>query len=122
MGAETGLKHVVIVGGGFAGVGCARGLAGQPGVRVTLIDRNNFHQFQPLLYQVATSLLAPDDAAFSLRKLFFGSANVDVKRAEVASVDPARKTVTTATGEVYQGDYLVLAAGSPEYLPAVLPE
>jgi NADH:ubiquinone reductase (H+-translocating) len=112
MGAESAVKHVIIVGGGFAGVGCAHGLAGQRGVRVTLIDRNNFHQFQPLLYQVATSLLAPGDAAFSLRKLFLRSANVDVKQAEVASVDPARKTVTTATGEVYQGDYLVLAAGS----------
>ena len=63
-------RHVVIVGGGFAGIGCARRLAGEKSVRVTLIDRNNYHQFQPLLYQVATSQLAPSDVAFSLRKLF----------------------------------------------------
>jgi NADH dehydrogenase FAD-containing subunit len=53
-------EHVVIAGGGCAGVGCARKLASRKEVRVTLIDKNNYHQFQPLLYQVATSLLAPD--------------------------------------------------------------
>ena len=68
--APTGSCHVVIVGGGFAGVGCAQRLAEHDDVRVTLIDRNNYHQFQPLLYQVATSQLAPSDIAFSLRKLF----------------------------------------------------
>ena len=64
--------HVVIVGGGFAGVACARRLADDGGdeVRVTLIDRNNYHQFQPLLYQVATSQLASSDIAYSLRKMF----------------------------------------------------
>jgi NADH:ubiquinone reductase (H+-translocating) len=109
---KPGPKHVVIVGGGFAGIGCARKLASQKEVRVTLIDKNNYHQFQPLLYQVATSLLAPDDVAASLRKLFRHSPNVDVKLAEVTTVDPTAKTVTTSSGEVYQGDYLVLAAGS----------
>ena len=109
---KNGPKHVVIVGGGFAGLGCARKLAEHTRVRVTLIDKNNYHQFQPLLYQVATSLLSPDDVAVSLRKLFRKSPIVDVKLAEVVSVDPTAKTVTTKTGEVYQGDYLVLAAGS----------
>ena len=56
-------RHVVIVGGGFAGLGCAQRLADHDDVHVTLIDRNNYHQFQPLLYQVATSLLAPSDIA-----------------------------------------------------------
>ena len=67
MSAEhsNGQRHVVIVGGGFAGVGCARRLAGRDDVRVTLIDRNNYHQFQPLLYQVATSQLASSDIAYS---------------------------------------------------------
>ena len=87
-----GQLHVVIVGGGFAGVGCARRLAGHDDVRVTLIDRNNYHQFQPLLYQVATSQLASSDIAYSLRKLFHDDSNVDVKLAEVASVDPATRT------------------------------
>ena len=62
--------HVVIVGGGFAGLGCARKLAGEDGVHVTLIDQRNYHQFQPLLYQVATSQLAAADIASSLRKTF----------------------------------------------------
>jgi NADH dehydrogenase len=112
MKGKNGPKHVVIVGGGFAGLGCARKLASQQEVRVTLIDKNNYHQFQPLLYQVATSQLAPDDVAISLRSLFRQHANVNVKGAEVVSVDPATRTVTTSTGEVFQGDYLVLAAGS----------
>ncbi len=90
--------HVVVVGGGFAGVGCARRLAGRDGVRVTLIDRNNYHQFQPLLYQVATSQLSSSDVAFSLRKLFDDDRNVDVKMADVASVDASSRTVTTTDG------------------------
>jgi NADH dehydrogenase len=112
MNDKNGPKHVVMVGGGFAGIGCARKLASKKEVRVTLIDKNNYHQFQPLLYQVATSILAPDDVAVSLRKLFRKSSNVDVKLAEVVAVDPTAKTVTTNSGEVYQGDYLVLVAGS----------
>src|SRR5262245_34255042 len=105
-------KRVIIVGGGFAGLGCARALARRRGVRVTLLDRNNYHQFQPMLYQVATSQLAPADVAFSLRKVFLRADNVDLKLAEVVSIDPAARAVATKTGEVYQGDYLVLAAGS----------
>ncbi len=62
--------HVVIVGGGFAGIGCARELAGEDSVHVTLIDQHNYHQFQPLLYQVATSQLAAASIASSLRKTF----------------------------------------------------
>src|SRR3954451_11173719 len=103
--------HVVVVGGGFAGVGAVRRLA-KHGARVTLIDRNNYHQFQPLLYQVATSQLASSDVAFSLRKLFHDDANVDVKLADAASLDPATRTVTTADGQRFTGDAVVLAAGS----------
>ena len=114
MSPETanGQRHVVIVGGGFAGVGCARQLAGRSDVRVTLIDRNNYHQFQPLLYQVATSQLASSDIAYSLRKLFRDDANIDVKLGEVASLDPATRTVETTDGGRFTGDALVLAAGS----------
>src|ERR1700745_3429533 len=71
--------EVVIVGGGFAGLGCAERLAEHENIAVTLIDRNNYHQFQPLLYQVATSLLAPSDIADSLREVFTDHQNVDVK-------------------------------------------
>ncbi|HEY7622704.1 MAG TPA: NAD(P)/FAD-dependent oxidoreductase [Solirubrobacteraceae bacterium] len=107
-----GQHHVVIVGGGFAGVGAARSLARHDEVQVTLIDRNNYHQFQPLLYQVATSQLAPGDIAYSLRKLFSDNLNVSVKLAEVTSIDAATRTVTTAGGESYTGDALIFAAGS----------
>src|SRR4051812_33065602 len=92
-------RHVLIVGGGFAGLGCARRLAGRDDVRVTLLDRNNYHQFQPLLYQVATSQLAPADVAYSLRKLFRTCSNVDVKMATAASVDPDARMVVTTDGE-----------------------
>src|SRR5881397_2922914 len=106
-------SHVVIVGGGFAGIGCARRIAKKdPDVQVTLIDRNNYHQFQPLLYQVATSLLAPSDIAHSLREVFADQENVDVKLAEVSAIDAATRTVTAADGATWSGDALVVAAGS----------
>ena len=105
-------KHVVIVGGGFAGLGCARKLAKSDDVRVTLIDKNNFHQFQPLLYQVATAELGTGDVATSLRQSLRGHANVDLKMAEVVAADPRTRTVTTREGESYHSDFLVLAAGS----------
>jgi NADH dehydrogenase len=108
----NGQRHVVIVGGGFAGVGCARKLAGRGDVRVTLVDQHNYHQFQPLLYQVATSQLAGSDIAYSLRKLFRDDANVDVKLGEVATIDGAARTVETTNGQRIAGDALVLAAGS----------
>jgi NADH:quinone reductase (non-electrogenic) len=112
MSAADAQRHVVIVGGGFAGLGCARRLAGEDGVRVTLLDHHNYHQFQPLLYQVATSQLASSDIAFSLRKLFRNHDNVDVKLGEVTELDPAGRTATLAGGERFTGDALVLAAGS----------
>jgi NADH dehydrogenase len=112
MSAANGRRHVVIVGGGFAGLGCAQRLADHDHVRVTVIDRNNYHQFQPLLYQVATSLLSPNDVAHSLREVFSDQENVDVKLAEISAIDPASKTVTASDGEQWTGDALVLAAGS----------
>ena len=107
-----GRLHVVVLGGGFGGVGCARELAKHEDVRVSLVDRNNYHQFQPLLYQVATSQLAPSDIAYSLRKLFLDDQDVDVVLGEVDSVDLAGHAVTTTEGLRVEGDVLVLAAGS----------
>jgi NADH dehydrogenase len=104
--------RVVIVGGGFAGVACARALAKHDDIHVTLIDRNDYHQFQPLLYQVATSMLAAGDIAYPLRKIAAEFTEFDTKRAEVVTVDPMARTVTTRRGETYAGDYIVLAAGS----------
>jgi NADH dehydrogenase len=104
--------HVVIVGGGFAGVACARRLAGRPGVRVTLLDRNPYHQFLPLLYQVATAELTPGDIRFDLEAMFAKDDNVEVRTGEVVAVDPAAPAVTLADGEVVGADVVVLAAGS----------
>lgn len=105
-------KHVVIIGGGFAGLTCARKLSKCPNVRITLIDKNNYHQFQPLLYQVATAELGPDDVASPLRMLFANNPRVTVKMEEVTSVDPKRNVVLTREGHTYRGDYLVLAVGA----------
>jgi NADH:quinone reductase (non-electrogenic) len=104
--------HVVVVGGGFAGLACTRKLAKSNDVRITLIDKNNYHQFQPLLYQLATAGLGTGDVATSLRQVLRGHANVDVKMSEVMVVEPKTRTVATRTGETYQGDFLVLATGS----------
>jgi NADH dehydrogenase len=103
---------VIVVGGGFAGLGCVRRLARDSNVQVTLLDRNNYHQFQPLLYQVATSQLGTSSIAVSLRKVFHKRRNVNIKLAEVASLDPATCTVTATDGESWTGDAVVLAAGS----------
>jgi NADH dehydrogenase len=106
---------VVVVGGGFAGVACTKALADHD-IRVLLLDRNNYHQFQPLLYQVASAALSPSDVGTPLRSLFREDNSVDVKQAEVVDVDLATRTVRAAGGQSYTGDYLVLAVGSrPNY-------
>jgi NADH:ubiquinone reductase (H+-translocating) len=102
--------HVVIVGGGFAGLSAARALAGQP-VRVTLLDRRNHHVFQPLLYQVATSGLSATDIAAPLRHILRRHANVTVLLGDVRSVDAAARKVVLADGEVGY-DFLILATGA----------
>jgi NADH:ubiquinone reductase (H+-translocating) len=112
LNAQGSKAHVVIVGGGFAGLACAHALAKTNDVRITLIDKNNYHQFQPLLYQLATAAIGTDDIATSLRHSLRRYANVDVKMAEVTAADPKTRTVTTGDGTSYQGDFLVLAAGS----------
>ena len=106
------MKNVVIVGGGFAGLNCARKLATHTDIHITLIDKNNYQQFQPLLYQVASGFLAPSNVAFSLRNVLVRHPNVDVRMDRVVSADLKTRTVTTVNGQTYQGDYLVLAAGS----------
>jgi NADH dehydrogenase len=102
---------VVVVGGGFAGVACATELA-KHDVDVILVDKNTYHQFQPLLYQVATAQLAVQDVRMPLRGLFRKRRSVAVKNATVASVDPSGKSVMTADGVTFSGDHLVLAIGA----------
>lgn len=101
--------HVVVVGGGFGGIRVALGLA-KIGVRITLVDRYNYHLFQPLLYQVATAGLSVDDIAYPIRAVFRDQKNVNFRLAEVTGVDFEAKSVTMNTG-VINYDYLVIAAG-----------
>ena len=89
--------RVVIVGGGFAGIACAKRLAGAPQARVVLLERNGYHQFQPLLYQVATAELAPEDIRFDLAHMFHRHSNVEVRTAEVVAADPHAPSVTLST-------------------------
>jgi NADH dehydrogenase len=106
------MTDVVIVGGGFAGVACAKRLAGKDGVRARIFDKNGFHQFQPLLYQVATAELTPDDVAFDLDDLFIEDDNVQAFTIEVTATAPHNRSVTLADGNTITGDILVLAAGA----------
>jgi NADH dehydrogenase len=111
--SETRLEshpRVVIVGGGFGGLSAAKALAKQP-FDVTLIDRNNHHLFQPLLYQVATAGLSPADIASPIRGIIGSQLNTTVMLAEVSGVDTARKEVI-ADGRRVAYDYLVLATGA----------
>jgi NADH dehydrogenase len=104
------VPRVVIVGGGFAGLAAARGLARAP-VEVTLLDRKNHHLFQPLLYQVATAGLSPAEIASPIRRILWRQANTRVLLAEVLSVDVPGRRVVLQDGEV-GWDYLILATGA----------
>jgi NADH:ubiquinone reductase (H+-translocating) len=79
------------------------------------VDQHDYHQFQPLLYQVATSQLAESDVAYPIRNMARLRANFDVRLGTVTSVDPVARSVTTSEGQTYSGDYLVIAAGSQPY-------
>jgi NADH dehydrogenase len=109
---EPSRTHVVVVGGGFAGVACTRLLAEEDRVRATLIDLNGYHQFQPLLYQVATAELAGRDMTFDHTDLFRGQGSVELVQGMVVAADPDALTVTLGDGTTIATDYLVLAAGA----------
>ena len=106
------IPHVMIVGGGFGGLAAARVLAGAP-VRVTLVDRHNYHLFQPLLYQVATASLSPADIASPIRWILRHQRNVQVLLADAHEVRPAsRQIVLAGVAEPVQYDYLIVATGA----------
>ena len=107
---DTHWPRVVIVGGGFAGLALVEKLKHKE-VQVVLFDKNNFHQFQPLLYQVATSALEPDSIVFPFRKQFNGYKNVVFRLAEVEEIQPSSNVVKTNKGNIHY-DYLVLATGT----------
>lgn len=102
---------LIILGAGFGGLRLARLLSNKPGFEITLIDQYNYHQFQPLFYQVATAALDASNISFPLRKAFQNSKNVHIRMAEVSGIDTVKKTVTT-NEDSYTYDYLVIATGA----------
>lgn len=108
-GGLTARKHAVVIGAGFGGLACAKKLRKSPSYSVTLIDRNPYQLFSPLLYQVATASLPEDDIAFPVRTAY---REVQFVRAEVTNVDAVKKEVILSTGKTISYDDLILAVGS----------
>ena len=108
--SNSNFKRLVIIGGGFAGLELIKGLKNKD-IQVVLIDRNNFHQFQPLLYQVATSGLEPDSIVFPLRKQLKGYKNVQFRYANVEQIDTQQNIIYTNKGSLTY-NYLVIATGT----------
>lgn len=106
---ETAKKRIVIIGAGFAGLKLAKKLVGS-GYQIVLIDKNNYHQFQPLFYQVASSGLEPSSILFPLRKIFQSRKDVYIRVAEVYAIDTEKKEIQTSLDTVWY-DYLVVATG-----------
>ena len=112
MADVNGVKRprVIIVGAGFGGIHAAKALAGKD-VDVTIIDCNNYHLFQPLLYQVSTAVLAENEIAYPVRAFFRQKKNIDFFLGRVTDFDPQQKRVITDAGELSY-DYLIVAAGA----------
>ena len=104
--------HVVIIGSGFGGIRAAKGLAKARRSTITIIDANNFHTFQPLLYQVATAGLDADDIGFPIRGIFRRNRSVHFVLGEVTGIDLEHQTVTVRDGREFDYDFLVIAAGT----------
>lgn len=107
---ESKLPRIVVVGCGFAGFSFIKAMKGKP-FQIVLLDQNNFHQFQPLLYQVATSGIEPDSIVFPARKMFENYPNFHFRMTKVFSVNFSEKTLDTEIGQIHY-DYLILASGS----------
>jgi NADH:ubiquinone reductase (H+-translocating) len=105
------IPHIVILGGGFGGIGTLKKLR-DADVRITLVDKHNYHTFQPLLYQVATDELTPEEVGFPIRGLMRHHQNIDFHQAVVTGIDPATREVTTDAVAPLKYDYLVLALGA----------
>src|ERR1700716_896672 len=103
--------RVIVLGGGFGGLNAAQKLKRAP-VEVTLIDKRNFHLFQPLMYQVATGSLSPGEIAAPLRGVLSRQKNTQVLLGEAADVDPEIKRVTLCDGATFEYDSLIVATGS----------
>lgn len=108
---ESKKRHIVIIGGGFAGISTANELKGKD-VMVTLIDKSNHHLFQPLLYQVATAALSPGDIATPIRTILGKDSGIRVLLGEVAKIDAGQKTLTLLDNRIISYDQLVIAVGA----------
>ncbi len=108
--SQSSFPRVVIIGGGFAGLSAAKGLENKE-LQVVLIDKHNYHTFQPLLYQVATGGLEPDSIAFPLRKRFNDVDNFYFRLADVLKIHPEQNEIETSIG-MLDYDYLIIATGS----------
>ncbi|MEK7258088.1 MAG: FAD-dependent oxidoreductase, partial [Bacteroidota bacterium] len=106
---KTAQKRIVIIGGGFAGLTLARKIQ-HLNYQIVLLDKLNYHQFQPLFYQVATAGLEPSSIAYPLRKIFQRNKNVFIRITEVEAIEPENHRVVTSLGEL-RFDYLVIATG-----------
>src|SRR5690606_16804793 len=107
---DINLKRIVVIGGGFGGLRLAKKLSTKD-YQVVLLDKHNYHAFQPLLYQVATAGLEPDSIAHAIRQVFAGKENFYFRIAKVSSINTNEQTVSTNIGDLHY-DYLVIATGS----------
>src|ERR1035437_10118186 len=103
-------KRLVIIGGGFAGLTLVRKLVNK-NFQIVLIDKHNYHQFQPLLYQVATSGIEPSAISFPYRRIFQSKKNVHIRMTEVMRIDSVQKRIYTQIGHIHY-DYLIIASGA----------
>lgn len=104
-------KKVIIIGGGFGGLNCAKGLK-KTDFDILLLDRNNHHTFQPLLYQVATAALSSSDIAIPIREILRKQENATVYLCNIDSIDVENKSVKASNGEIFYFDYLIVATGA----------
>src|SRR5450631_2102851 len=104
-------KRVVIIGGGFGGVNLALHLKNDPGFKITLVDKNNYNFFPPLIYQVATGFLENSNISYPFRKLFQKYSNIRFRLGELVKVDPVSHTIQLNNGELSY-DWLVFATGA----------
>ncbi|CAD7798331.1 NADH dehydrogenase-like protein [Chryseobacterium aquaeductus] len=104
-------KHIIIIGGGFAGLHIIKSLKNDPAFKITLVDKNNYHFFPPLIYQVATSFIQASNISYPFRKLIANYKNIHFHMGSLLKVNPEMKTIETDTGDLTY-DYLVLALGT----------
>lgn len=105
------MMQIVIIGGGFAGINLAHELANQKGIEVTLVDKNNYNFFPPLIYQVATAFLEPSSISYPFRKFFAGKKNLQFRLGELEKVIPSENKIILNNGELHY-DHLVFATGA----------